>query len=87
MHPIIYGVLLLTVSNVLAFELEIEGSGEVCNVQGSTCPEDNCCRKEICEKHGKGILCCENPHDNSVECATCPMCGESYYSNTKMSVP
>ena len=47
MHPIIYGVLLITVRNVNAFEVEIEGSGEVCNVEGSTCPEDNCCRKEI----------------------------------------
>ena len=77
MYPIFLAVLLLTASKVISYDLEMEGSGEVCDVEGSTCPEDKCCRKEICEKGGSGLICCENPDEKPVECAKCPMCGES----------
>ena len=37
-----------------------EGSGEVCNVEGSTCPEDKCCRDAECgkDKDTEGLKCC-----------------------------
>ena len=55
---------------------EYEASGDVCNVDGSTCPENKCCRDEICKQDGHGLICCNDPDDNPVECANCPKCSK-----------
>ena len=78
MYRIFLVMLLLNASRVISFDFEVEGSGEVCDVEGSTCPENTCCRTELCKKDGNGLQCCKNPDENPVECAKCPMCGESY---------
>ena len=45
---------------------EPEGSGEVCNIEASTCPEDKCCTDLKCENENKAnqvkaktYSCCE----------------------------
>ena len=53
---------------------EEEGSGDVCNVDGSTCPEDKCCRQDACEKGGGESHCCTDPSSDP-SCANCPTCG------------
>ena len=55
---------------------ENEGSGDVCNVDGSTCPDEKCCREDICKTDGHGLICCNDPDDNPVECANCPKCSK-----------
>ena len=67
-----------------AIASEQEGSGEVCNVEGSTCPDDKCCRDELCgkEKDSEGLKCCDNPtidpDRSNPQCANCPKCGTEY---------
>ena len=73
----ILGVILVA----FAFASE-EGSSEVCNVEGSTCPSNKCCRDEICgkEKDSEGLKCCGNPtidpDRSNPQCANCPKCSE-----------
>ena len=54
-----------------------EGSGDVCNVDGSTCPEDKCCREAACQKDGGELTCCPDPSSDPT-CANCPKCGKNY---------
>ena len=54
---------------------DVAGSGEVCNVEGSTCPEYTCCREEICKQDGHGLKCCKSPEEDPTNCANCPECG------------
>ena len=68
----------------VSIEIEdLDGSGDVsndvCNYEGSTCPENICCRQELCDKEGNGIRCCEDPDTDPVGCANCPKCGELTY--------
>ena len=53
-----------------------EGSGDVCNVDGSTCPENKCCRDKACEKDGGELHCCTDPSSDP-SCANCPTCGKN----------
>ena len=50
--------------------------GDVCNVDGSTCPDDKCCREAECTKDGGELTCCEDPSSDPT-CANCPKCGKS----------
>ena len=68
----------------VSIEIEdLDGSGDdsndVCNFEGSTCPENICCRQELCDKEGNGVRCCEDPDTDPVGCANCPKCGELTY--------
>ena len=62
--------------------VDVEGSGEVCNVEGSTCPPDKCCRDTKCgkDKESEGLKCCDDPTKDpdrsNPECANCPKCGK-----------
>ena len=54
------------VYNKVLAQNEEEGSGEVCNIEASTCPDDKCCTDLSCEKENKksevnGAIykCCE----------------------------
>ena len=61
---------------------DLEGSGEVCNVEGSTCPNDKCCRDTECGKNkdSEGLKCCNDPtrdpERSNPECANCPKCSK-----------
>ena len=73
----------------VSIEIEaLDGSGdasnEVCNFEGSTCPEDICCRQELCDKEGNGVSCCEDPDTDPVGCANCPKCGEYKYKRSRV---
>ena len=57
---------------------EIEGSGDVCNVDGSTCPDDKCCRQSKCDADSPELHCCESG-DSDPTCANCPTCSK-YFS-------
>ena len=60
-----------------------EGSGEVCNVEGSTCPADKCCKPSKCERDAPTLKCCndptEEPDSSNPECSNCPLCGKCYF--------
>ena len=53
----------------------MEGSGDVCSVEGSTCPEKKCCRPEKCLKDSPNIKCCDEPSSES-NCSPCKTCGK-----------
>ena len=58
-----------------------EGSGEgVCTVEGSTCPNDKCCREEKCKEEGLQLRCCNDPERDTdqlnTECSNCPKCSK-----------
>ena len=81
MYPYYAMILFLMLQNSVAIEIEsLEGSGDdsddVCNSEGSTCPDETCCRQEQCDKEGNGVRCCADPNEDPVGCANCPKCGE-----------
>ena len=41
----------------------IEGSGEVCDIEASSCPDDKCCSKRKCDEEGKTVKCCPDQVD------------------------
>ena len=56
----------------------MEGSGDVCTVEGSTCPdpENTCCRDEKCQMEGGQVKCCSDPFSDDT-CSPCSECGKS----------
>lgn len=58
----------------LILEEEPEGSGDVCQVDGSTCPDEKCCRSETCLKEAPSLQCCDDPSSEN-SCSPCPTCG------------
>ena len=65
-----------------------EGSGEVCNAEGSTCPDDKCCRPSKCERDVPTLKCCNDPtkepDSSNPECSNCPLCGKCYFVILKL---
>ena len=70
-------------------QIDQEGSGEsgeVCNLEGSTCPSDKCCTDSMCEN--EQYRCCDIPNgynrqtfvqyiaQQGSDCASCPKCGK-----------
>lgn len=59
-----------------------EGSGDVCNVDGSTCPNDKCCRQSKCTTEAPELKCCDDPSKDpdrsNPECSNCPLCSKCY---------
>lgn len=72
----IFNLALTIFSRIL--DEDTEGSGDVCNVEGSTCPDpDNtCCRDEQCQKEGGHSKCCSDPSSEN-NCSPCSVCGKS----------
>ena len=58
------------------------GSGDVCNVDGSTCPQNKCCRDTKCETDAPELKCCDDPtiepDKSNPECSNCPKCGKHW---------
>ena len=65
---------------------------EVCDIEGSTCPDDlNCCQQSICESESIGqtennrIQCCEEAERTKIQlpehCSKCPKCSLKDGSN------
>ena len=92
MFAIFCQIMVLHHAHVMA---QPEGSGEVCNVDGSTCPFDKCCLDTQCGVEGGDYNCCEDPKYPGMEfskyvvseeglrkkCANCPKCSSKYYRN------
>ena len=66
----------------------IEGSGEVCDIEASSCPDDKCCSKKKCDEEGKTVKCCPDHVDfahwivnegQPLGCSQCPTCCEYIY--------
>ena len=78
------------VVNIITADSAIEGSGEVCDVEGSTCPEDKCCSDAVCAQEGENYNCCDDPkhpdmdfsqwvvseEGQRMKCANCPKCSK-----------
>ena len=73
-------ILCVMVSVVCFAQDEPEGSGDVCNVDGPTCPNDKCCRESNCLKDSPELKCCNDPSKDpdrsNPECSNCPKCGK-----------
>ena len=68
--------LLLLVNLVCSENVDyVEGSGDVCNVEGSSCPEGKCCRPDKCKKEASELKCCDDPNSENT-CSPCPTCGK-----------
>lgn len=61
---------------------EPEASGD-CDFEGSTCPEDKCCRQDRCNYENNAKICCEKTSEGGLsdsECSRCDKCVDCKWS-------